>query len=116
MFTKDSAVDLTNICDGAAVEKFEIELAKVVRDILDPNTDPKAKRKVVLEFTFMPDENRELGQIAVRSKTVLAGHKAHVVSATFGRSPLGFEAREFKKMGDLFGPKVTPINGEELKQ
>jgi len=115
MITKDEEMDLTNIGGGAAVEKFDIELKKVLKDIMDPNTDPKARRDIIIKVLFIPDENREIGDIAISSKSNLAGLKAHFSKAIFGRGPGGYMAKEFKTQRDLFADnnKVTPITGKE---
>ena len=62
--------DLANLCGGAAVEKFGVELERVLENIENPNTDPKAKRVVTLKFTFQPKEDRTsiLTSIVAESK------------------------------------------------
>lgn len=41
-------VSLENIGRGAALERFDVELQKVLENVLDPNTKPTATRKVTL--------------------------------------------------------------------
>ena len=36
MFTKEEALTLANLGDGAAVELFDTELSKVLKNIMDP--------------------------------------------------------------------------------
>ena len=51
-------VTLENIGGGACTEKFGIELERVIENILDPNTDSKA-REIVLRVKIKPsDKNR----------------------------------------------------------
>lgn len=78
---------LTDIGRGAAVERFDLELQKVLDNIQDPNTDPKKARKVVLTFTVTPDEDRGVGKYAIDAQAKLAPIKAHP-----GRVFLGMDA------------------------
>lgn len=65
-------VTLSNLCGGAIEEVFQREFAEVLTNIGDVNTDPEAKRKIVLEFTLEPFEDRSGAQVtfACKSKTV----------------------------------------------
>lgn len=48
---------LATLCDGAVQEKVDRALEKVVKNILDPNTDPGKKRSITLKITMKPDES-----------------------------------------------------------
>jgi hypothetical protein len=65
-------VNLTNLCGGAIEEVFQREFAAVLANIGDVNTDPEAKRKITLEFTIEPFEDRSGGQVtfSCKSKTI----------------------------------------------
>jgi hypothetical protein len=65
-------VNLGNLCGGAIEEVFQREFAAVLANIADVNTDAEAKRKIVLEFTIAPFEDRSGAQVtfACKSKTV----------------------------------------------
>ena len=45
---------LHTIARGAIAEAFDIELAKVMQNITDPNTSPDAKRCITITLTFKP--------------------------------------------------------------
>jgi len=49
---------LANLAGGAAVELFEMELVRILENILDQNTKATAKRKIKLEVTFVPSPDR----------------------------------------------------------
>jgi hypothetical protein len=70
---KHQVVTLSSLADGAALELFQNELGRVVENILDPNTDPEAARKVVLEVRIKPQEDREQADVEVKVKATLAG-------------------------------------------
>jgi hypothetical protein len=65
-------VSLANLCGGAIEEVFQREFASVLANIADVNTDPEAKRKITLEFTIEPFEDRSGAQVtfSCKSKTV----------------------------------------------
>lgn len=72
----DGLVGLTldTLGNGAADELFQHELDKVIRNIADPNTDPKAARKIMVEVTFTPiGADREVVSQAVKVTSKLAG-------------------------------------------
>lgn len=56
-------LSLANMADGAAVEAFDIQLRRVLENILDPNVNATAVRKVTLEVRIKPDENRSFGPL-----------------------------------------------------
>ena len=70
--TEKETVTLSNLCGGAVEEVFQREWAQVLANIGDVNTNPEAKRKLTLEFTVKPFEDRSGAQVtfACKSKTV----------------------------------------------
>lgn len=69
-------LNLSQMAEGAFIEQFSRELAKVLKNIADPNTEPKKKRKVILTAVLEPDENREIINFEVQSKCNLVPPKA----------------------------------------
>lgn len=69
---ENEEVNLSNLCGGAIEEVFQREFASVLANIADVNTDPEAKRKITLEFTVAPFEDRSGAQVTFhcKSKTV----------------------------------------------
>src|ERR1700676_1878869 len=65
-------VSLSNLCGGAIEEVFQREFASILANIADVNTNPEAKRKITLEFTIKPFEDRSGAQVtfACKSKVV----------------------------------------------
>lgn len=65
-------VTLSNLCGGAVEEVFQREFAEILKNVGDVNTDPEAKRKITLEFTLEPFEDRSGAQVtfACKSKVV----------------------------------------------
>lgn len=96
-------VTLDNLAEGAAAELFQAELEKVLRNIADPNTDPTAIRRVTLTVGIQPDEDREVGEVAVKASSKLAGPNGARTRVYFGRHQGAFVASEFNpKQAGLF--------------
>ncbi len=57
---------------GAIEEKVDYEVTRVIDNILDLNTDPKAKRKISITLTFQPDAERKHINIQAEAKSTLA--------------------------------------------
>ena len=64
-----SIVDLAN---GAIKERVDVEMGRVVRNILDINTKPTTPRKITVTLTLTPDEARQHVEVAAEAKATLA--------------------------------------------
>jgi len=65
-------VTLTTIASGAALELFDQELDKVLQNVLDPNTEAKSTREIVIKVKLTPDDNRDVGHVQVTATSKLA--------------------------------------------
>lgn len=72
----DNMINLEKFAGGALAEKFNMGLKEVLENIADPNTEAKKKRKLTIELTFNPDEERELSLVDILVKTKLEPSKA----------------------------------------
>ena len=70
-------VDLVTIADGAAVERFQVEMERVVENICDINTEAKRPRVITLTIEFHPNENRMGGTVVVGAKSKLVAYDKH---------------------------------------
>lgn len=68
---------LDELMDGALTERFNQVLDEVMRNAVDPNTDPKAKRQVKIVIDVIPNERRDT-----------ASFKTHVESKVAPRAPI----------------------------
>ena len=57
--TQENRTSILQMARGAIQERVDYEVGKAVDNILDLNTDPTAKRKIVLTIEMKPDENRQ---------------------------------------------------------
>ena len=62
-------ISLSNICGGAVEEVFQREWASLLANVADVNTDPEAKRKLTLEFTIQPFEDRSGAKVTFHCKS-----------------------------------------------
>lgn len=49
-------VDFNSLAGGALREKFNLAIAQIGRDILDPNKDPEAAGGIAITLKFLPKE------------------------------------------------------------
>ncbi|WP_078392046.1 replication terminator protein [Shouchella patagoniensis] len=68
-------VDLNEFANGAVIERFNIELQKVLENIADPNTDPKKARKLTLTVTLKADGERDIASVGIQAKSTLSPAK-----------------------------------------
>lgn len=69
---REEIVDLQTLEGGAVMERFNIALQEVLKNINDPNTEPIKARSITLKFTIKPDENREVCTVNISSDVKLA--------------------------------------------
>lgn len=106
--------DLSKIMDGALQEKFIHELQKVSENILDPNTDPGVKRKITIDLTYLPNDNREAIGVGVVVKSKLAPQSGVSTTMLVGRDSKGvLQANELKS--GVPGQTYFDIDDEKLK-
>ncbi|WP_077369692.1 replication terminator protein [Anaerosalibacter sp. Marseille-P3206] len=67
----DNMINLEKFAGGALAEKFNVGLKEVLENIADPNTEATKKRKMTVELTFDPDQDRELSVVGITVKTKL---------------------------------------------
>jgi len=60
-----------SLAGGGAVERLHKALQEVLENILDPNTPAKKPRKAVLELIIKPNEQRNMGEMTISTKTTL---------------------------------------------
>ena len=111
MVTEEHPVSLLNLAGGAAVEKFDMELARILENIMDPNTK-QGKRSVVLTVGVTKHPEHDMCQIEIDCVGKPSPAKSFSVAAVIGRDESGnAELREMKSVGNgpLFGGKVTPM-------
>lgn len=69
---KETLASLGSLARGAAVERFDDALARVVENIVDPNTDADAAREITLKVKFKPNKSRTMAAFEIKCDPKLA--------------------------------------------
>lgn len=84
-----TSINLGNINGGAAIEAFNLEIAKICANIQDRSTKAKDKRSILLQVDFEPDSDRVKIKTTFSCKTKLAGIEKHTGEIFIGRTQAG---------------------------
>jgi hypothetical protein len=107
---EETEVSLESLGNGAAVELFSDALGKVLNNIVDINTDPKAVREVTLKVKIKPNEDREVGQVQISTATKLAPIKSVDTVVFIGRrGGQAIAVESNPKQPGLFNTNVAPL-------
>ena len=87
--TLGEAMSFENLGGGAASEKFEEALKKVLTNILDPNTRPQTAREIILRVKIKPSEERTDADVIIDCQTKLASDKVFPTKIFIGKSLTG---------------------------
>lgn len=69
---EDLRSSILQMAKGAIQERVDYEVTRVIDNILDVNTKPTEKRKVVLTIEMKPDESRHVITLSASAKSTLA--------------------------------------------
>lgn len=69
---KDIRKSILEMCNGAFQERADYEMTRLIDNILDPNTSPTKKRKMVLTLELTPDDERRNIVVKCETKSTLA--------------------------------------------
>lgn len=111
----DEMPSILNIKEGGAVELFDLEMARVFKNLSNPNRTPDAEREITLTVKFKPTDAAKIVDVKISVKTKLAARRT---ISTLMHIENG-EGRELvQKQRELnFGEtKRTTIAGYSIKQ
>ena len=63
---------ILEMCNGAFQERTDYEMNRLIENIMDPNTDPVAKRKIQITLELKPDADRTTVAVSCAVKSSLA--------------------------------------------
>lgn len=78
-------ISLDRLCGGALLERFTAEMAKIGRNIMDPNTDPEKPRTLTIKLTFKPDKRRRNIKTGISTSISLAQQVADETMLLIGQ-------------------------------
>lgn len=118
----DYMIDLNQFADGALAAKVNNELEKVLENIADPNTDPKKNRTITIAINIHGDENRDVLNTTVSTKSKLQPAKEVETKILMGADQqgnmIGKELRSGVK-GQMFFDNDTDVahdTGEKVEK
>ena len=115
MKTSEETVTLSNLAGGAATEKFQHELEKMLTNILDPNAKD-GKREITLKVTLLPDERREFIRFDIDCTSKGQPPTSFSANAAIGLGTTGRpEARELVTFGQRELPMDNVTSIQERK-
>ena len=105
-----NAVTFDTIAHGAAAEKFQAELMRVLANIADPNTPAIKKRTISIKLAFLPNKDRSEAIITVDSSSTLVASQTCDTHVFIGRHKGALVAIEHNpnQLG-LFEEKAGPV-------
>lgn len=95
-------ISLDTLANGGLRERFEDGLQRLLQNIQDPNTDPKATRKLSVILTWKPDKERYAAGVGIEVKVSLADHEGLATTIFMGFDGLKVVARENDLQRSLF--------------
>lgn len=84
---KAESSSILDMAMGAIKERVDYEMGHVIDNILDPNTNPTKKRKMVLTLELTPDSERRTIQVACTAKSTLVATNPVSTSLYVGAAP-----------------------------
>ena len=105
---------LSNIANGAINERFQEELARVIKNIEDPNTDATAKRKITINVVLSPNATRDIVTAKFDTKSTLAPSYSIGTSMFVGRE--GEKTVCFEIGKDISPNQIVLDEGGEVKE
>lgn len=110
--TKELALNLTDLANGAVQEKLNYAIVQVAENILDLNTDAKKARKVTITLSMKPNENRDTVALDTDVKTTLAPQVSVASTLLVGREkgkPVVNELKSGVKGQEYFDPEDSTL-------
>jgi len=105
-------IRLEEVGCGVVAEKFDDEITRVVKNIMDINTEAKPVREITLKLKIKPDpEDRSSCSLEVSSWSKLAPTKSYVSKMNVGidRSTGEVDAEEIVSMQPYLFPKTREV-------
>ncbi|MBI9090747.1 MAG: hypothetical protein JEZ12_16135 [Desulfobacterium sp.] len=96
-------VTIGNLSAGAALERADLELSKVLKNIMDPNTSAKACREVNIKIKIKPTEDRLAGEVSIQAVSKLAPVTEHVTQVYIGQDVTGEP-----EISEIIQPELFP--------
>ena len=80
-------LNVATLSSGALVERLQEEIERAIANITDPNTPAKKPRKVKMEMTIKPNEQRNMAEVVISTASTLVAPKPLETSIYIGADP-----------------------------
>lgn len=98
-----------NTIEQALLEKLRDEMQRVTDNVMDPNTEAKAKRSVTIKLVISPLPDRTLGTVELSATSKVQAARGFAAKVFFGRDRAGqCHASEQDPQMPLFDAKPEP--------
>jgi len=104
-------MSLNNLKDGAIIEMFDHAMEEVLKNISDPNTEPKAKREINLKVVFQATDDRAIVGITASCNPKLTGQRELITTALVKNGQM---IENKPRQMDLFVNNVTQLKGGSI--
>lgn len=82
---EETVVSLDSLARGAAIERFQDALERLVENALDVNTSATKKREITLKVAVTPDKSRSMATVSISCESKLAGPEVVDTTIYLGR-------------------------------
>lgn len=69
---KDSVKSIMEMARGAIMERVDIEMTRIIENIMDENTEAKVQRVLTLKVGLTPDPERKMVNVVAQANSKLA--------------------------------------------
>jgi hypothetical protein len=112
-------IGLATIARGGLDELFREEMRKVLRNILDVNTEATGTRELSIKLKIKPNPERRIGDVEYSVMSKVAPIKRGTTTFYFGRrrgEPVAIESDP--RQASLFEdkPDIRPVEADETKR
>lgn len=107
---------LATLAGGGAEERFQKAVQDAIENITDPNVDAKAKRRIVVTLTIMPNEEREECALTIDVETKFPARRSAPSTLFIAHRRGVYEAREWHpNQESLFPPEEPPAGVVDIR-
>ena len=80
-------LNVKTLASGGLVERIQEEISRAIGNICDPNTPAKKARKVKMEMTIKPNEQRNMAEVSVLVSSTLCPAEPIETGIYIGMNP-----------------------------
>ena len=108
------AINIGNICEGALIDAFELELTRVLHNVMDLNTDARAKRSISMKVNFHPKDDRIQLNVEFKCESALAPLSAKTSRIFIGKDEEGtlYGLKDDPRQMNIFTPPTKPESAQ----